>query len=419
MKLYKINAILIFLLLAQVIFEKIILAGIQVPLLNFYNEIIFLFVSILLATSVITTGKLNKILLLGLILLFYQFFQIKLRRIPISHMMQSVIYIECIIFFTYFYLQNETVKLNTLKTLCTFFKYFLYVVILFAVIELIAPRFTRDLLGVKDFDRGIGGFYFTSIFGTSTGLSQFCLLILFLYFIHYAIFQKFLFNKVLFYTVLLLGLLSFSRKEFVLILIFVILSFSIIKYGKLKYIRLIFPATFGILIIAITFSIFLREANKIALSDTYIRYQMADISVQIIKDYFPFGTGPGTFGSQMSVNYPVIYEKYGVGQNITGYDDKRGPIYDAFLFTFTSEMGIGILFYLLFIFFILKRPVLSDFNLNSFIRKYMLFSLLVIGIFSPVIMNPFGLISFSILGLITTSEYSNQSSSSSELANIE
>ena len=403
MKLHKINAILIFLLLAQIIFDKLILKGFESPILSFYNEAIFIIVFVLLTISIIKSGSLKKILLLGLILLLYQFFQIKLRRIPISHLMQSVIYIECIIFYTYFYLQNETVKQNSLKTLSTFFKYFLYVVILFAIIELFAPRFTRDLLGVNDFERGIEGFYFTSVFGTSTGLSQFCLLILFLYLINYAISHKFPFHKALFYIVLLLGLLSFSRKEFVLILMLVIIGLSVVKYGQLKYRKLIVPTMLGLLLIGFSFIYFLREANKVALSDTYVRYQMGDISIRIFKDYFPFGSGPGTFGSQMSVNYPVIYDKYEVGPNITGYDGKRGPIYDAFLFTFTSEMGIGILFYLFFLFYIWKRPVLPDITLNGFIRKFMLFSLFVIGLFSPVIMNPFGLISFSILGLITTS----------------
>ena len=146
---------------------------------------------------------------------------------------------------------------------------------------------------------------------------------------------------------------------------------------------------------------FFSSANEIAFSDGYNRFKMADYSIQIIKTKFPFGSGVGTFGSQMSLNYGKTYDEFDIGPEMTGFDGERGPIYDSFLFTFTAEQGIGLFLYLYVIFSMLWKPPFEGIDLFRYIRNFMAFSLLIISFFAPVIMNSYGLISFSIIGLIS------------------
>ncbi|WP_146142047.1 hypothetical protein [Prolixibacter denitrificans] len=217
----------------------------------------------------------------------------------------------------------------------------------------------------------------------------------------YAIKGAFPYPKWILYTLILLSFLSFSRKEFALTIVY-LLSIYIStrnKTHRLKY--YIFASFAGLFIISLYLILFFRKANEVALSDNYVRFQLIEYSIQIIKDYFPFGTGPGTFGSQLSLQYPIIYEKYGVGPNILGYNGHRGPIYDAFLFTFTAEMGIGIILYLILLVSIWRKKPLINNHVLKTTKRFIIIAIFIIGLFAPVIMNPFGLISFSILGLIS------------------
>ncbi len=401
LKIEKINSILLFILIFQAIIEKFLLANIHLAILDYYNEIIIIMITLLLIYSLIRFQKAKKILIYSLVILFYSLFQILIRKLPFYHISQSFLYIECVVFFTYFYSLGDSQKINTLEYLTKYYKYLTYIVIFASIIELLNPNIINNILGTEKFERGINGFYLTSIFGTTTGLSQFCITVIVLSTVMFGLKNVYPYNKWLLISVVILSFLSFSRKEFALIAIYLIVTNFIIKNKSINIKHYLLISFTSITIVSLYLLIFFKKANEVALSDGYVRFQLIEYSIRIIKDYFPFGTGPGTFGSQLSLQYPIIYEKYGIGQNILGYNGARGPIYDAFFFTFTAEMGVGILIYASFMIAIWKKQTLVSSALMRTTKKFVILTIIIIGLFAPIIMNPFGLICFSILGLIT------------------
>ena len=179
------------------------------------------------------------------------------------------------------------------------------------------------------------------------------------------------------------------------------MSFNIIKQNRLILRKLVIPSLILLGLFIFYINLFIKENTKVALSENYVRTKMLLLSYNINKDYFPFGCGLGTFGSQMSLENTIIYDKYKVEKSIVGYEDERGPIYDLFIPTFTAELGIGIIIFILFFIFIGKKRTIYNNNGLSFLKYFILFIIFTIGIFAPIIMNSFGLILMTTLGLIT------------------
>lgn len=396
----KLNATLLLCQLLDVIVVKL---SFSIPIVAYFNECIFLSITILLGIVTFKKRSIHKDIVFVFILLGYALFQIIWRNLPWSHILQAIIYIQFVIYFIYFNNLKYEVKIGTIYYVSKLFKFFILPVTLVAIIDIVNPSLIRNLLtSGNEYDRGINGFYLQSLFGSTTGLSQFCLLILFINYIYNSLFSSHkLLNKFQYCLILMLAFFSFSRKEVALVFLFVFFIYHIHTYGRVYIRKLFFPLLLGCGLILIYIMYFFASANETALSDGYVRYKMADYSVEIIQEKFPFGSGVGTFGSQMSVNYPKIYDEFGVGPEITGYNGERGPIYDLFLFTFTAEQGIGIFIYVYIVLSILFKSPFLGITLYKYIRNYIAFCLLVIGFFAPILMNAFGLISFSLLGLIS------------------
>lgn len=82
----------------------------------------------------------------------------------------------------------------------------------------------------------------------------------------------------------------------------------------------------------------------------YARYRLTATGFQILKDYFPFGTGWGTWGSYYSsVNYSPVYYLYGIDQHRELGVRTRMYIMDSYLASMMGESGfLGLLMIMIF-----------------------------------------------------------------------
>ena len=132
---------------------------------------------------------------------------------------------------------------------------------------------------------------------------------------------------------------------------------------------------------------FFEHVNESVTGDKYVRWQIIEKGYEVYSDFFPFGSGPGTFGSKMSLSMPHIYEKYDVGQSILGWKriNSRGPIYDAFLFTLTTEIGIGILIILFFFFKLFRADAVIKNQYNTFCKNFLVIYVVFLSLVTPLL----------------------------------
>lgn len=155
------------------------------------------------------------------------------------------------------------------------------------------------------------------IFGTPLGLVAISSLILCCYL--YAI------KKIDVYVLMdcFVILSSLRFKAFVFILFFIVLAFLVLRNNyKLKINKLVLV---GIIAFIITYN----EINFYFFSsvDTTARGQLLVNSLNILKDFFPLGSGFGTFASYMSgINYSSLYYVYGLN-DIYGLS----PVFTSYL----------------------------------------------------------------------------------------
>ena len=188
-----------------------------------------------------------------------------------------------------------------------------------------------------------------------------------------------------------MGVLSFSRKETLFIFIFILLfpypSKSILRKW-LKRLILSIAVFAGLLYYYLTF---FESANRKGFDSGYVRWKIMAKSIEVYSDYFPLGTGAGTFGSRVSLMMPHLYEEYNVGQAMLGWEatNSRGPIYDAFLSTFITEIGIGFLLIMFFFYKLLESKTILKNNYSRFIKNFILIYLLSLSFFVPMLTNTF------------------------------
>lgn len=103
-------------------------------------------------------------------------------------------------------------------------------------------------------------------------------------------------------------------------------------------------------------------------------------SIDVLTDYFPFGSGFASYASYASgVYYSDVYVKYGLdrvwGMNSNDYSFIADTYYPCL-----AQFGVvGILFYLYFLFFIVRKAYLL-FKVSQQ-QKYLIIPLLIIGYF--------------------------------------
>ncbi len=172
---------------------------------------------------------------------------------------------------------------------------------------------------------------------------------------------------------------TFSRKE--VIYIFLIVPLFYIYFNKEIKLTHKILCTAVICILSFIFWIAMYEHTVNEVSEDYVRYQIYLYSLDIMKDYFPIGSGPGTFGSIFSMSYLNIYEAYKVPDRIVyGYSDLgRGPIFDMFLTSLLAEYGVGIFLYFAFLFGYIKKVCKK----TRFLMLLLIFFIIYSAIMTP------------------------------------
>ena len=172
--------------------------------------------------------------------------------------------------------------------------------------------------------------------------------------------------------ILLPGLLSIKAKYFAEFVLWIFIVFFLKKRIKLNISFIIIGSVLIYIIYRINYDkILLYTVNglEVGASRTY----MYVTSLEIFKDYFPFGPGFGTFGSDSAAKYysPLNYH-YGLN-NIMGLnpdDDSIGISYysDTF-YPILSQFGVfGAILFIIFI----KKRWMEGLNLDNY-ENYKIF----------------------------------------------
>lgn len=335
---------------------------------------------------------------------------ILMNSLPLFHLIQIAIsgqFFVCFIFYYYLSAEDKCIFQRKLKKLLyvTFF-----ISMFLGFLQIIFPIQFEFFFPVPTELRGFFGVSINSMFSSRVFYADFLLVFMlyqaFLYpqqkeYIHSFANKRFVFCMLMlaFFLILLTG----SRKE--LIFSTLILFFYFTK-GSSKKIFVLSPVLFPALYFLGT--VFLNkfsEVNEVATSDNYVRLHIFNFAVEIMKDYFPFGSGPGTYGSIMSVSYQNVYRYYGVGENILGFGgQERGPIFDMHLSSSIAELGLGIVL-VIFLFFKIYRK--SRLNSNYNIRTFYFLSItliLFLSIMTPILNNWIGFLIIAMLGVYLLDE---------------
>jgi hypothetical protein len=348
--------------------------------------------------------KISSMALVFFSLISYMILTTVIRRTYPLGFFQIIIYSQWFFFFLYYHSLTVNQKIKTIYSLKSILDKTLLLVLLISLFEIPFYNQYREFLGINSHDRGIGGFYLVSFFGSGPSLANFMsLYIIFWYYYHYGLFEtinKKALSKLILAFIFLT--LSFSRKEVLFVFIFM-LFFPFQYRSKLK--KWIKKTTIFIGIFAgllIYYLAFFSKANEVAFGERYIRWRIAEKSNEILMDNLPWGSGVGTFGSRVSLMMKDVYEKYNVGPEMLGYEvlnQTRGPIYDAFMFTFTTEMGIGILIFVFFFYKIFEAQVFEKNIYKGYIKNFLVLYFIGLSFFQPVLISSFGYLCAIFFGL--------------------
>ncbi len=336
--------------------------------LNLMDKAYIFVLLLLVGYSFMTSGKLYLYHSLGLL-----FFSISIGLVSnlIEYKLNFSSFVQLLLTFQgviCFYLISQFLfKSTQIERLFYFIILFGVISVLIGLIEIVFPNFVRAVFHAgKIHEEAVirGGFSsIQSIFGHPGQFSwflSFCLCISFV---------KYNFSKRKVYLILsflfILTLMFTLRRKSIVAIFFVFVFITMIQSDGFKSkLRNFF---FTITLISFSFVIFYEQIQFVFL-DAIERYSvhedtatqnvqprivLADASVRIATDKFPFGSGLGTFGSWMSkVNYSDIYYEYGVSDywGLSPQDDRY--LNDTYWPMIIGEFGfigaIGILcFYLL------------------------------------------------------------------------
>ncbi|MDD6594886.1 MAG: hypothetical protein PUE27_00055 [Sharpea porci] len=142
------------------------------------------------------------------------------------------------------------------------------------------------------------------------------------------------------------------------------------------------------------------------------RYQLLTTSFKIMKDYFPIGTGFGTFGSYMSAkNYSPLYQMYGIS-NVNGLI--KGAAYfvsDSFWPMIAGETGIVGLIAIIAVLclMVVKIQKIKQWNKAMYAGGLMAMAyLLIVSMAESSFVNPVAIPLALVLGLIYGQDEKNQ-----------
>lgn len=374
---------------------------------NILNELLSISVLLGLIVIYIYRKRASNLVLVVIGFILYCSLLVILRGLIPLGFFQIVIYSQFFFYFLYFQSLSEEKKHQTIRSFKRIMTVFVAVIGFLAIFEAIDHTTFRNFLGVHSVKRGINYFYLISFFGSGPSLSIFLFLyVLIWHYVHYALGDVIHKRHVLMLLLaVVLAILSFSRKEVFFIFLFLIFFPYPTRNELNKWIKrgLFFFIVF--LGLSVYYLAFFGSANTAALSGDYVRWKIVTKASEIYMDHFPWGSGPGTFGSRTSLMMDHIYKQYNIGQDLLGWEviNSRGPIYDAFLFSFFTEIGIGILIFFFFIYKLFEAKTIVKNEYARFSKNFMMFFTIMLALFVPMFTNNFGFMVMAFAGMMAGS----------------
>jgi hypothetical protein len=372
------------------------------------DEMIYVLMLGVVLTKLFLRLKVSVLLLILMVFIGYNLVLIEIRHLPALHILQVIITLKFMIYFYYYYFLPEWYKPILLKKVVWLLGCFVILTMCLAPLQLIViPEAYAAFFQTMVDGRGINGVSLSSIYGSRSLFAQYTLffVIIILSLKSNALLKGQLISSRTVLTIILMVMLflSFSRKELALSILFL----SVILYIKFP-IKSLFLKVCGVglaLLFAVALFYFLfAEVNDQTIgNEDYIRFSIWRYGIDIFNYYFPLGSGPGTYGSVMSKEYLDVYLQFHVSQDILGWGDKEAAIYDVYAASIAAEYGLlGILFYLLLLYFIKKQPAVASIDHHFSVNRattMLVISLLSLVFFAPVFTNIFGFLTFLFFGI--------------------
>ncbi|EJK2426726.1 hypothetical protein NK619_004448, partial [Vibrio parahaemolyticus] len=199
--------------------------------------------------------------------------------------------------------------------------------------------------------------------------------------------------------------LTFSRKELLILLVAYGITVMYKNKGLIRLLGTIALVAVAPVILAGLWFV-LGDSIQANFNENYVRYKIFYYAMEIFEYNFPFGAGPGTYGTVMSKMYTDVYTFFNVDRAIIGYGSQiEGPIFDLFFVSLIAEYGLGIIFVMWFIFqpFFAEKDSYVDQVVHVRLIRINGFLMLVgIGSMVPIMGNMIGLLLFFLLGILTS-----------------
>lgn len=194
-------------------------------------------------------------------------------------------------------------------------------------------------------------------------------------------------DKLIFLIMLSIGLISGRSKfyGFYALAVFVILFFSNVQQFKLntKNVLIILCMLIAILFVArekIYFYFYQTLTSEVD-RDMIARYVLYATAPDVLRDYFPFGSGFATYGTFSSGEYySHIYVQYGIDTVWGMSKDFYNYVADTYYPSLAQFGVVGIFLYILFWIFILKKAF--EYNQQLKQSKLLIIILLIVSYFA-------------------------------------
>lgn len=371
---------------------------------DIYNELISVMVLLAYLFVMYKTKKAHNLTLVAIALIVYMFLLGLIRQIFPLSILQIVMYSQFFFYFFYFFSLGKDEKRKTIMAIKKICDYVVVIIGVIALFELLDHTAWRNFLDVHSVKRGINYFYLISFFGSGPSLAIFMGIYVALWHYHHYVLGtiKSSRDKWLLRLAIVFGVLSFSRKEVLFIFLFLIFFPYPSRNNLNKWAKRIIFLVGSFAALVVYYLSFFANANQVAFGQDYIRWKIIAKAMEVYSDFAPFGSGAGTFGSRVSLMMPHIYEQYQVGEDMLGYKvlGNTGPIYDAFMFTFFTEIGVGIFIFLFFFYKLFEGRTASQCSYSVFIKNFLIVYFLLLSLFVPMVTNIFGFLIFILLGLM-------------------
>ena len=381
------------------------------PIIGKLDEILFVYMIMAIVTRILLRQRDVLFPVLITLYLLYSLFLIFYNHIPISHIFQIIITSKFLIIFLYFYTNTDKYKVEFFQVFMKFIAFVFVASLVMTFLQFVMPAY---FCGYAPDGRGFYGVCAGGVFCSRIMYSPFLILFLVLLLSVrtniYNVFDGLVkYRYWLFILTLFLLVITFSRKEMVIGFLILVYLFKdkIYGYDKIIFYFILFMFIVGFIAV---FTMAFSSVNDSTFTEKQIRYLMLLHSLDIFTSYFPIGSGPGTYGSIMSLDYTAVYEEFNVATTIyLGHDgDARGPIFDLFLVGLLAEYGLGIIFFLLFLKKMATAPYLMALDELINVRKVkvsLVAVTFIIAFFVPIFLNWIGFLIFTLLGTLSSKEY--------------